>query len=325
LSSTFTDTQRERNYLINELYPILTQIARIYNVEVIFVDMRWGLVDENTIDHLTWISCSAELERCREESSGLFFLSLQCEKYGYCPLPKYLSKEHFESRILEASDTDRELACKWYHLDTNALPHGRYVLKNLSSMNDKSYWNDALPRLLKLFDGVEFSPGLLVGHSVTEYEMKAAYGEGVDVHRMGWLSREFSGGVTDKGKFRDFDDTKGEGVDAQKKRDMFRDMIQYMRSNFRPELVRSFSSASYEDFLGESSAWKSQFEKWKEIVRTMLNTSVQEVIDLKKSWIEDGCGLGLPGDELDEVLHHWEWVAAKVRSSTAEKKRSGVH
>ena len=314
LSSTFTDTQRERNFLINELHPILSQLGRLYNIEVIFVDMRWGLVDENTIDHLTWISCSAELERCREESSGLFFLSLQCEKFGYCPLPKYLSKEHFESRISEASDSDRELACEWYHLDTNAVPDGRYVLKNLSSVNDNSYWKVALPRLLKVFDGVEFSPGLIVGHSVTEYEMRAAYGEGADVHRMGWLCREFSGGVTDKGKFRDFDDTQGEEIDAQRKREMFGDMVQFMRSKFLPESVQRFASASYKDFLEESSAWKSQFEDWKACASAVLKTSLEEVIDLKKSWIEDGCGLGLPGDELDEVLHHWEWAAAKVRS-----------
>ena len=184
LSSTFTDTQRERNYLIKELYPSLVGRSRAHNIDVIFADLRWGLVDENTLDHLTWISCSRELERCRKESSGMFFLSLQCDKVGYCPLPKYLPKDAFESRISQASQSDRHLANEWYQLDTNALPDGHYVLKNLSSLNDDAYFKGALPRLLKVLEGVEFGPGLVVGHSVTEYEMKSAYGAGDDKDRM---------------------------------------------------------------------------------------------------------------------------------------------
>lgn len=58
----------------------------------------WGVRDENTWDHLTWMSCLRELERCEEESLGVFFLSLQSHKYGYCPLPKFISKSNFESK-----------------------------------------------------------------------------------------------------------------------------------------------------------------------------------------------------------------------------------
>ena len=65
--------------------------------------MRFGVKDENTLDHLTWISCVRfRLETtiyyililmlqtllfvyrginwCKRESSGIFFLSLQSEK-----------------------------------------------------------------------------------------------------------------------------------------------------------------------------------------------------------------------------------------------------
>ena len=49
-------------------------------MEIIFVDMRWGVRDENTLEHRTWIECARELDRCMEESSGVFFLSLQSYK-----------------------------------------------------------------------------------------------------------------------------------------------------------------------------------------------------------------------------------------------------
>lgn len=80
VSSTFTDTHMERNILMNEILPDLRKRIVGFEIEVTFVDMRWGVRDENTLDHMTWISCSKMLERCRKTSCGLFFLSLQSEK-----------------------------------------------------------------------------------------------------------------------------------------------------------------------------------------------------------------------------------------------------
>ena len=87
VSSTFTDTQLERDILMKDLLPRLRDQAAPHSVLVALTDMRWGVRDENTLDHRTWIECSRELERCRNESTGLFFLSLQSDKYGYTPLP----------------------------------------------------------------------------------------------------------------------------------------------------------------------------------------------------------------------------------------------
>jgi hypothetical protein len=79
-SSTFTDTHRERDILQNEVLPSLQKKGAPEGVEITFVDMRWGVRDENTLDHQTWIACSREIERCREESNGIFFISLQGDK-----------------------------------------------------------------------------------------------------------------------------------------------------------------------------------------------------------------------------------------------------
>jgi hypothetical protein len=49
--------------------------------DVSFSDMRFGVQDENTRHHETWVACKRELFRCFTKSNGIFFLSLQSEKY----------------------------------------------------------------------------------------------------------------------------------------------------------------------------------------------------------------------------------------------------
>jgi hypothetical protein len=80
LSSTFTDTHTERNIILDQLAPSLRKEGIRVGIDVAFSDMRWGMKDENTLDHLTWIGCAKEIDRCREASPDLFFLSLQSEK-----------------------------------------------------------------------------------------------------------------------------------------------------------------------------------------------------------------------------------------------------
>ena len=79
-SSTFTDTHCERNLIQQRILQDLQAVARPNKIAITLVDMRWGVKDENTATHQTWIACSNEIERCRLESSGLFFVSLQSHK-----------------------------------------------------------------------------------------------------------------------------------------------------------------------------------------------------------------------------------------------------
>lgn len=54
VSSTFTDTNAERNVLMANILPSLRNAGLKVGIEVTFVDMRWGVRDENTLDHRTW-------------------------------------------------------------------------------------------------------------------------------------------------------------------------------------------------------------------------------------------------------------------------------
>lgn len=185
LSSTFTDTQLERNVLTTKVLPYLRSIANEFGVQVNFVDMRWGGEEESTLDHETWEMCARELVRCLEESAGPFFLSLQSDKYGYCPLPLFIEKEVLEERLEQLKtqglpfsspvadekgcdvDTAFSMIKEWYQLDLNHLPAGRYVLKRLPSDNDREenmkkqapYWKEVLPALLHALDGLPIMTG----------------------------------------------------------------------------------------------------------------------------------------------------------------------
>ena len=61
------------------------------------------------------------IERCRKSSSGLVFVSLQAEQYGYSPVPKkvdqYLADQLFSMLI---DNIDTEVARKWLILDENS-------------------------------------------------------------------------------------------------------------------------------------------------------------------------------------------------------------
>jgi hypothetical protein len=83
ISSTFTDSHHERNLLNNRILPHLQRRYRESNIQIVFCDMRFGIKNENTLNHLTWILCREEIDRCANESDGLFFLSLQGDKYKF--------------------------------------------------------------------------------------------------------------------------------------------------------------------------------------------------------------------------------------------------
>ena len=71
-----------------------------YGLEFQVVDMRWGVRDEATDDHLTTSLCLQELHNCKEMSVGTSFFFLMGQKYGYRPLP---IRDPFDNARIEFS------------------------------------------------------------------------------------------------------------------------------------------------------------------------------------------------------------------------------
>jgi hypothetical protein len=70
-------------------------------------------------------------------------------------------------------------SCSHSHKHTHTHIHKHTYTDDI---NDPAYWKDALPKILDALRGVPFdkrNKGLLVGHSVTEWEVLAAFGKSI--------------------------------------------------------------------------------------------------------------------------------------------------
>eukprot|EP01038_Epipyxis_sp_PR26KG_P015326 gene15326-20654_t len=311
--------------------------------------MRYGVKDENTLAHQTWIACSNEIERCRLESSGIVFVSLQGNKYGYTPLPYSILASSLTARLNDAAKlveaveeieklkfcdlkkyekiqaviTNVDLAAyvkTWYILDENAEPH-RYFLRHLTSMSDSSYWDVALPVLIEVLRGVEFEQHgigsqkepFVVGQSVTEWEVKSAFlvnSGNEDLTRIHWLHRYFTTPMTKSDfKYENFDDTINDG----KKKEGLANLLSWMELSVIQ--TASYPQSSYHDFIH----WRSHLDKWQADLTQRLRDSLENIIIRKDKWEGDGDDLGLPGKVLTEMLHHYKWAELKNRTFFGRK------
>ena len=86
----------------------------------------------------------------------------------------------------------------------------------------------------------------------------------------------------------------------------------WMNEHFQTERKSHFTEATFDDYNSRSADWTSQFDEWGRQAFEVLRTSLREIIEQRKAWNRDGCGLGLPGEELAEMLHHAAWAREKV-------------
>lgn len=80
VSSTFQDMQAERDALNRDVLPQVQFHARRLGIEVILVDLRWGITKEQAEQGQTAALCLEEIDECRP-----FFLGLIGDRYGWIP------------------------------------------------------------------------------------------------------------------------------------------------------------------------------------------------------------------------------------------------
>eukprot|EP00050_Salpingoeca_kvevrii_P002198 m.188387 g.188387 ORF g.188387 m.188387 type:complete len:1353 (-) comp10557_c0_seq21:1289-5347(-) len=134
VSSTFTDTEVERNWFMRFCNPAIAAWCESrLGVQFQAVDMRWGVRDEASDEHTTVDLCLRELTDCQTKSRSLTVVSLQAQKYGFRPFPASIPEDEYR-RLYNAVATTQEkmLLDDWFEHDANAVPPA-YVLKNVSS------------------------------------------------------------------------------------------------------------------------------------------------------------------------------------------------
>jgi hypothetical protein len=136
VSSTFTDTQQERDHLIKNVYPGLSRYAASKGMEFVPSEMRWGIRQEASDAHETSAICMAELSRCQAESFGVNYVLILGDKYGYRPFPSVIAEETFEGLKGACNADDQQLLSKFFQKDLNAEP-AQYLLRPVV---DKDEW-----------------------------------------------------------------------------------------------------------------------------------------------------------------------------------------
>lgn len=180
VSSTFTDTTAERNYLMARVYPELREFCRGFGLDFRVIDLRWGITDESTDDHATNSICQREIARCRSKSIGPCFVYFSTQKYGWRPLPPTVQQTELDVMMTamdfnlidtstiffqnsQVEKSGEALLRAWYVLDQNmVLAH--YRLQPMSSVIPQmdrhsprydsrlgwQIWNDVQQQLEKL-------------------------------------------------------------------------------------------------------------------------------------------------------------------------------
>lgn len=90
ISSTFRDFMEERRLLATQVFPELNRKARERGVELVDVDLRWGVSQEQVEGGHALEICLKEIERCRP-----YFIGMLGDSYGSLTPP--------EQRLLQSS------------------------------------------------------------------------------------------------------------------------------------------------------------------------------------------------------------------------------
>jgi nephrocystin-3 len=115
ISSTFRDFMEERELLAKQVFPELNRRARERGVELVEVDLRWGVTQEQVEDGHALEICLKEIERCRP-----YFIGMLGDSYGsltpperqlLTAAPELLEKRQWlAGQLGQLSYTDLEIA-----------------------------------------------------------------------------------------------------------------------------------------------------------------------------------------------------------------------
>jgi nephrocystin-3 len=93
ISSTFRDMVEDRNALMTHCWPELRRFCKDRQVELVEVDLRWGIAEEQSTRKETLKLCLDEIRACRP-----FFIGLLGERYGWVPDDNAFTKDLMEEQ-----------------------------------------------------------------------------------------------------------------------------------------------------------------------------------------------------------------------------------
>jgi len=107
VSSTFRDMEEEREELVKFTFPELRKRCRERQVELVEVDLRWGVTEEQADRGEVLPICLAEIDNCRP-----YFIGILGERYGFVPgaiHPELIHDQPWLAEHREHSITELEI------------------------------------------------------------------------------------------------------------------------------------------------------------------------------------------------------------------------
>ena len=128
ISSTFRDFMGERDELVKKVFPELRRRAKERFVEILEVDLRWGITEEQSQQGETLRICLREIDRCRP-SAPVFFIGMLGERYGWIPPQDFYPKDVLDDPDLGwvKDHVGGKSLCAWIWRFLGLSPKGKSV------------------------------------------------------------------------------------------------------------------------------------------------------------------------------------------------------
>ncbi|XP_072026817.1 NACHT domain- and WD repeat-containing protein 1-like [Amphiura filiformis] len=325
LSSTFGDTTAERNYLHKKAFPKLTDWCREKHLDFQVVDMRWGVRDEATADHMTTELCIREIRNCQQLSIGPNFMFFLGQRYGYRALQPAIKAAEFDILLKFTTSEDAGLLKDWFERDDNAVPP-MYLLRPITK-DVKDTWNDMCKRLtliLRQAASQAAEKGLISQRerheyfmSVTEEEVRAALETtNTNDHTFGFIRdmHNLSISLTDPlaRRYCDFD---GDNMDEEAKTLLDSFKSEYVPSRLSPKNL-NFCSINWTEHgvdvdNNDHVQYLEQFcDTFVDNCKTLIRRAIQK--EKNSQSINDSLFL--------EVAHHAEFCNSKCQNFCGRKE-----
>lgn len=124
VSSTFQDMHAERDALTRTVFPELRHRFRPLGIDVVEIDLRWGVTVEAAADARVLPTCLGEIDRCRP-----YFIGILGERYGWIdPEAQRVLERSFPHLVPYSGRSATELEIRHAVLDTPSTERSRECL-----------------------------------------------------------------------------------------------------------------------------------------------------------------------------------------------------
>lgn len=152
ISSTFRDMHAERDHLVKGVFPELRERLLPHHIELIDIDLRWGITEEESKNDRVLDLCLELIDKCRP-----FFLGILGERYGWIPttLSDGVKQKHgWISDEAGKSVTELEMLFGVLLMDPRMKGRSFFYFRDRSAL-------DAVPEPVRSKVYVETDPGLI--------------------------------------------------------------------------------------------------------------------------------------------------------------------